>query len=79
MDLVWNLMKKVTAPVHCILLHLKHFVIEGNGMEITIMSLRKTPHIKLREIIGVNANSYETVKQVLLNLLKQAEVPQKRK
>ena len=48
-------------------------------MEITIMSLRKTPHIKLREIIGVNANSYETVKQVLLNLLKQAEVPQKRK
>ena len=39
----------------------------------------KTPHIKLGEIIGVKPNSYETVKQVLLNLLEQAEVPQKRK
>ena len=41
------------------------------------MSLRK--NIKLGEIIGVNPNSYETVKQVLLNFLEQAEVPQKRK
>ena len=39
----------------------------------------KTPHIKLGEIIVVNPNSYETVKQVLLNILEQAEVPQKRK
>ena len=36
-------------------------------------------HIKLGEIIGVNPNSYEAVKQVLLNILEQAEVPQKRK
>ena len=39
----------------------------------------KTPHIKLGEIIGVNPNSYETVKEVFLNLWEQAEVPQKRK
>ena len=39
----------------------------------------ETPHIKLGEIIGVNPNSYETVKQVLLNILEQTEVPQKRK
>ena len=39
----------------------------------------KTPNIKLGEIIGVNPNSYETVKQVLFNILEQAEVPQKRK
>ena len=38
-----------------------------------------TPDIKLGEIIGVNPNSNEAVKQVLLNLLEQAEVPQKRK
>ena len=39
---------------------------------------QKTPHIKLGEIIGVNPNSYETIKQVLLNLLEQRKVPQKR-
>ena len=31
------------------------------------------------EIIGFNPNSYKTIKQVSMNLLEQAEIPQKRK
>ena len=46
---------------------------------VTSCQSEKTPDIKLGEIIGVNPNSFEAVKQALLNLMEQAEVPQKRK
>ena len=76
--IVWKLMKKVITPAYHVLFHLKLSVVEKNCMKMYHHVTQKK-HIKLGEIIGVNPNSYETVKQVLLNFLEQAEVPQKRK
>ena len=52
---------------------------DGEEMYENVPSVTQKKHLKLGEIIGVNPNSYETVKEVLLNLFEQAEVPQKKK
>ena len=69
-------MKKVVTPAHHVLFHLK---LSMNKNVPPSCHLEKALLIKLGEIIGVNPNSYETVKQVSLNLLEQAGIPQKRK
>ena len=78
-DIVWKLMQlKVVTPAHHVLFHLKLSVMEKKCMKMYHHVTQKK-HLKLGEIIGVNPNSYETVKEVLLNLFEQAEVPQKKK
>ena len=47
-------------------------------MKSTITSLRKTPHIKLGEIIGVNPNSFETVKAGFIKPLGAGRVSTKK-